>query len=298
MMDISPVGIMPDLPLPLPQQPFSPFVRLAHRSRAAHGGQGLLRRLSDWEIVLVTTGRMWWWAEELGQGCWQRSGEVALIPPGFVHAYGFDASEHLAVHFDLIANPACRQPDQIEAIGGPRPRPRADEPWWFQASSGERVAIVRSIADPQRMEARLRELVALDAVDHGRRGGLHRARSAALVLACFAEVLADSVADDADPRIMHLLARTAPVHVPSVPEMAATCGLSANAFRVAFQRTTGEAPHRYFERRRIETARELLRETDLSIAAIAESVGYDDPYHFSRVVKRVTGQSPSSWRSG
>ena len=66
--------------------------------------------------------------------------------------------------------------------------------------------------------------------------------------------------------------------------------------RAAFRRTTGELPHRFFEHRRIEAAQQLLSETELSIADIAAACGYEDPFHFSRVCKRVSGKPPSAWR--
>jgi AraC-like DNA-binding protein len=47
---------------------------------------------------------------------------------------------------------------------------------------------------------------------------------------------------------------------------------------------------------RIAEARRLLEETDLSIRAIADAVGYDDPAHFSRAFGRAVGVSPRAFR--
>ncbi|MDA3129432.1 helix-turn-helix domain-containing protein [Aliibacillus thermotolerans] len=52
----------------------------------------------------------------------------------------------------------------------------------------------------------------------------------------------------------------------------------------------------YFIQVRIEKATELIKTTDLFISDIAEQVGYQDPYYFSRLYKKYTGISPSAVR--
>lgn len=52
----------------------------------------------------------------------------------------------------------------------------------------------------------------------------------------------------------------------------------------------------YLRRRRVHKAKKLLKTTDLSIAQIAESVGFSDYNYFSRVYKKVYGKSPRSYR--
>lgn len=49
---------------------------------------------------------------------------------------------------------------------------------------------------------------------------------------------------------------------------------------------------------RVERAKALLRETDLAIARVAESVGVPDASYFARVFRRVAGVSPQAWREG
>jgi len=81
-------------------------------------------------------------------------------------------------------------------------------------------------------------------------------------------------------------------------EMSATLSMSTYHFAHAFRQTAGLAPHRYVLLRRIEVARRLLRETDLSITEIAHQVGYSNQSSFSVVFRRVTGQSPRNFRNG
>ena len=68
------------------------------------------------------------------------------------------------------------------------------------------------------------------------------------------------------------------------------------AAREAFRRATGSNPRVALEERRIEQAALALLETDRRVWEIARAAGYDDPYHFSRVFKRVVGFSPRAYR--
>ena len=47
---------------------------------------------------------------------------------------------------------------------------------------------------------------------------------------------------------------------------------------------------------RIKQSCRLLREKDLSISQVSNEVGYSDPSYFCRVFKKVTGDTPSTWR--
>jgi AraC family transcriptional regulator len=81
-------------------------------------------------------------------------------------------------------------------------------------------------------------------------------------------------------------------------DMSATLSMSPYHFAHAFRHTVGLAPHRYVVLRRVELARRLLRETDLSITEIAHQVGYSNQSSFSVVFHRVTGCSPRNFRNG
>lgn len=64
----------------------------------------------------------------------------------------------------------------------------------------------------------------------------------------------------------------------------------------AFRAGTGVPPHRWLLGRRIQRARELLDETDLTITEIADAVGYEDPSVLAGVFRRTVGVSPSQYR--
>jgi AraC-like DNA-binding protein len=92
--------------------------------------------------------------------------------------------------------------------------------------------------------------------------------------------------------------RLRPTAPPAVAHLARQLNLSETGLRDAFHRATGRSPRCYFEERRVERAARLLLATDRSINDVARAEGYEDPYHFSRVFKRVTGRSPRQYRQG
>ena len=82
----------------------------------------------------------------------------------------------------------------------------------------------------------------------------------------------------------------------SVEEAARQAGVSRSYLYRAFQAEFGCSPVEYLTRYRIQRARQLLRHSPLSIGAVATSVGFEDPFYFSRVFKREVGVSPTEYR--
>ena len=74
--------------------------------------------------------------------------------------------------------------------------------------------------------------------------------------------------------------------------------LSTSYLIRAFRKVYGCAPLEYLLDRRCETARRLLRFSELSIKEIAAQLNFTDQYHFSNFMHRRTGKSPISFRRG
>jgi AraC family transcriptional regulator len=83
---------------------------------------------------------------------------------------------------------------------------------------------------------------------------------------------------------------------PSIADIAAECGLSSSHFARAFKLTTGAPPHAWLSRRRIERAKQLLRETNLTLAETALACGFVDQSHLGRTFAKSEGYSPGRWR--
>lgn len=64
-----------------------------------------------------------------------------------------------------------------------------------------------------------------------------------------------------------------------------------------FREATGVSFSEYLEACRIKHARQLLAETDLPVRIIASGVGYQSAMYFSKVFKKVTGETPTGYRS-
>ncbi|MEU7636083.1 MULTISPECIES: helix-turn-helix domain-containing protein [unclassified Streptomyces] len=81
-----------------------------------------------------------------------------------------------------------------------------------------------------------------------------------------------------------------------VPALARIAHVSEAHFTRTFRATFGETPHRYLQRRRVERAMFLLRETDRSVTDICFEVGFGSPGTFSRTFRDVVGRSPRAYR--
>ena len=82
-----------------------------------------------------------------------------------------------------------------------------------------------------------------------------------------------------------------------VSDLARYVNCSEGHLHRAFQAATGLSPARYVEQARVRHALYLLAQEILPVAEVAARVGYADPLHFSRVVRRLTGVSPKAIRN-
>lgn len=82
-----------------------------------------------------------------------------------------------------------------------------------------------------------------------------------------------------------------------VGTLMAAAGLARDHLRRLFLAETGRTPARWIAEKRMEQAHRLLITGSYRVAEVAEMVGYPDPYHFSRVFRRVVGRPPSTVRT-
>ena len=82
----------------------------------------------------------------------------------------------------------------------------------------------------------------------------------------------------------------------SVEDAARQAGVSRSYLYRAFQAEFGCSPSVYLTRYRIQRACQLLRHSGLPVGAVATSVGFEDPFYFSRTFRREKGVSPTEYR--
>jgi len=81
-----------------------------------------------------------------------------------------------------------------------------------------------------------------------------------------------------------------------VPTLARIAHVSEAHFIRTFRAAFGETPNRYLQRRRVERAMALLRQTDRPVTEVAWDVGFASLGTFSRTFSAVVGCSPSEFR--
>lgn len=81
-------------------------------------------------------------------------------------------------------------------------------------------------------------------------------------------------------------------------DLAALSGTSPHYFAELFRQSTGTSPHRFVLGRRIDRAKELLRNQTLSVLDVAVQTGFTSQSHFTKVFRRIAGSTPSRYRAG
>jgi transcriptional regulator GlxA family with amidase domain len=79
-------------------------------------------------------------------------------------------------------------------------------------------------------------------------------------------------------------------------ELASKFGMSRRTFERRFKAATGDTPLIYLQRVRVEAAKAMLENRDLSFDEVAYSVGYQDGAAFRRIFLRQTGLPPGEYR--
>lgn len=99
------------------------------------------------------------------------------------------------------------------------------------------------------------------------------------------------------PRVHHLLDKETRLPLSMPPErLAALCGLSYESLRKKFRQSMGCGLVEYHRRRIVDRAAVMLDRTRLTHAEIADLLGFCDEFHFAKMFKRYSGQTPGQAR--
>src|ERR1700726_1587596 len=82
----------------------------------------------------------------------------------------------------------------------------------------------------------------------------------------------------------------------SLDEMAQSVGLSTAHFARVFRKSTGETPHQFVLRQKLERAKTMLRAPVARVLDVAVACGFKTQQHFAQVFRDVCGVSPTQYR--
>jgi AraC family transcriptional regulator len=82
----------------------------------------------------------------------------------------------------------------------------------------------------------------------------------------------------------------------TLEQMAESVSLSTAHFSQMFRRSTGQTPHHFVLRHRVERAKDILRAADMRVLDVAVACGFKTQQHFARVFRKMCGVSPTEYR--
>lgn len=249
-----------------------------HFPHAAAHGRARPRGADEVVVILCTDGAGH--VDVRGEQYDLAPGDVVVIPAGAAHRYRADPLDPWTIWWLHVVGSGSDA--FVSAI---------------TESSGE-FSPVLSVHDPYAARAAIEHaLVSLERDDTV--ASLRSASGAAWAL--LAQLSADrarGTAEAGDPILaVQDYLRENLDSTATVAELARIAGFSASHFSARFRQSSGTGVVEYHKRLRSARARELLITTDASVADIAHTVGYDDPFYFSRHFRAINGTSPTQYRA-
>ncbi len=237
------------------------------------------RTVPDHNLIYVAQGRPKWIIE--GEEVPLRPRDLLIVPPGVKHhAVSMTHRVLLASIHVEVTLPAGQ--DVLAMLAPPRvQRLETDsrlERYWR--------GVLEEWPGRERREAHLRlrswaRLIVIELLaDNAARG-----------------LLAYQPVDPLITRILDELQRRID-EAPSLDNLASRSGYSPQHLNRLFNKVLGMTPLQYLAKLRMERAAALIAEGKLTIRGVAERLGFDDPYYFSRAFKQHFGQSPAQYRAG
>ena len=231
-------------------------------------------RGADETIIIVCASGTGW--ARIGDTMHRIGSQSALVIPRSVpHAYGADANNPWTIWWCHLSGTDVAE--LIETLGATTARP---------------IVSIRRI---ERAVALLDEVVSALERDQSPPRLVGTAGAAWRLITQI--IVERATPDQGDPleRAMAYLADRLDGSV-RVPELAKLVGISPSHLTTLFRRATGGGVIAHHSALRMARARQLLDGTTQNIASIAEDLGYDDPFYFSRQFRRSHGMSPTQFR--
>jgi len=106
-----------------------------------------------------------------------------------------------------------------------------------------------------------------------------------------------AVRDRSIGRVLQMM-HAQPYRAWTVEDLASAAAVSRSSLAQRFTSLMGETPMQYLTGWRMQLAKHFLRQTNLTIGAIATRTGYTSEVAFNHAFKRHVGQPPVTWRKG
>ena len=235
------------------------------------------------EIHAQLRGGTNWRFRDKGQDFELGAGQAAFIPAGLWH-HIVDFTEEQSHHFSMGYFPEKLDPP----IPGIDPADWARKPVVFPLTTTLEEAIYLLIREltvesPGRMAA-AEAAVRIITIE------IHRAVGGSSIPNRYYGPLPGAIAQAQRLMDEH------PEADWSVANLARSVRLSERHFSGLFRKHLRETPHAYHQRKRLERARRLLRDTNLSITDIALECGFSSSQNFATAFRRHSGLSPRAFR--
>lgn len=256
------------------------------------------RRLLDYLLMYVQEGEMI--ARVEGRGHRFRAGDFCLIQPGELHT--LEGPAHTItpyVHLDVFYNRARERSfvvrsGRVDVYGlEDLMQPGLDE------AVGVRVPTRLIPPHPAHFRDTMLKTIGI----WQRRDFLGQLESHYLATGLVLSVLQGYSRGSSDspdqPEFLNWITSFMSLHLSeplTVSDMAARAGLSSSRFSQVFRNRFGRPPHQFLMHLRIQRAQDLLHHTSLTMRDISDQCGFSDVHHFAKTFKRLSGQTPGSYR--
>jgi AraC-like DNA-binding protein len=205
-------------------------------------------------------------------------GDLLLLPPGQAHGYQADSTRPWSLYWMHLDG------DDLPALF------RLLDP---AASGSIPVGLHAPLVD------NFRTLLSLVSAGYGNATMLHAASLCRSLLTGSAMLMARPAQhrSELDIEALHHLMQQKIDQRLTLNDLARAAGeQSPWQFIRRYRAATGQTPMQAFLHRKIARACYLLEVSDLPVAEVAQRFGFEDPYYFSRVFRKITGVSPSHYR--
>jgi AraC-like DNA-binding protein/mannose-6-phosphate isomerase-like protein (cupin superfamily) len=224
------------------------------------------------------------------------SGDIILIPPGFEHTnrcISNDSMTYFCAHFD-IDEPSLRieMLKNCELIYTPSSpfyqRLRSTLEKWYDRQFVTNVASVKHKLHVQIVLFELLEVFA-DIVSQNHKTLINES----MTTTKYAKEIADAIKSSFKRSYKDNEEIDNPIHIQPI---IASLGISPNYGLEIFQKVYKMSPRKYLSELKLQEAKILMQQPDVSLKEIANRLGYKNLSHFSRQFKRWTGLSPTEFR--